>query len=357
MAPEVFPDDWHHKIHIVSDGTYVDTNLIALPSLIDENQVNAHFWANVQANGADIRCTTDAEGTNEIPVEVVKCDTSGEKLVLFIKRDISSAGGDDVFIWYNTDHTSFFPLPGDTYGSEAVWTGYEAVYHLEEGSRYAGDATGNGHHGVYITTPPSPRNPDGQVGQANEFDGALNYIDIGDLGNHDNVTIECWFNQDTQGASKGLFSRGAWGNGTVHFKMSTDLLTTGVFGSGNAQSGSLSTGQWYHTAYTYQINSQVELFLSGASIATTPALNYQWDGSSKMEIAHEYTGYSSGDRYFDGKIDEARFATDIKSDEWIKISYYNQLLSTNLWKASSSTPIISSNGIHSGIMGSLIING
>lgn len=87
------------------------------------------FWDFVQNGGGDIRITTD-DGITECPREIV-CDTTtktGEVHALI--PSVSASVDTIIYVYYGNPSASDYD-PTDTYGSQAVWSDYNVVFHFE----------------------------------------------------------------------------------------------------------------------------------------------------------------------------------------------------------------------------------
>jgi hypothetical protein len=140
---------FYRKVEIQVQSSKVDANLTDFPILITEDSIpneacDADGSTPAQNGGGDIRFSADAEGANQLPLEVVSFVTDNNPanciVEMWVKAPfISSSTGASVWMWYNTDTSDTQPASSNTYGSENVWnSNYAAVWHLQEtsGTRY-----------------------------------------------------------------------------------------------------------------------------------------------------------------------------------------------------------------------------
>lgn len=96
--------------------------------------------------------------------------------------------------------------------------------------------------------------------------------------------------------------------------------TTTVFYDGSG-SHTLSTGTWYHVAFTYDSTSGMVGYVNGASDQTIGASGNANTTGNAAAIGRQR---STGTRYWNGSIDEVRFASVARSADWITTEYNNQ---------------------------------
>ena len=164
-----------------------------------------------------------------------------------------------------------------------------------------------------------------------DFDGSNDYMAIGDadifsLGNGsgtDNAfSISAWFNADSIGtffiAAKDVNGGREWVLRTISSQLSFFAFGTGGGYIGRQYTSSLSTGQWYHVAMTYdgsKASSGIKLYLDG-----NPVDNADY-GAGTYTAAVNTTpnlrvGASERDGYSNGKIDEvAIFNSELSSSD------------------------------------------
>jgi hypothetical protein len=114
---------------VTVDATKVPSTQTDFPVYVDLSDMPASFWSTVANGGGDIRVTT-ANGETECPVEPVSCDTGTDTGELHFLANSVDGTTDTTFYIYANGTSSGYAVT-DTYGRNAVWADYNAVYHME----------------------------------------------------------------------------------------------------------------------------------------------------------------------------------------------------------------------------------
>ncbi len=164
----------------------------------------------------------------------------------------------------------------------------------------AADSSGNGNDGT-LTNMNGDEWITGQVDGALEFDGNNDYIDVSSLSATLDKTFSCWIYIDSLYDSYHTlieFENDRPWFGLAEWSGNWYLLE---YRKSCWGSTSLSTGRWYHIAYTSDIGTNSsKVYLDGVE-DTFSAVNANTQTGTGMGIA-----YLSGDTPFDGKIDDVR---------------------------------------------------
>lgn len=111
-----------------------------------------------QTDGGDIRAGTASDMGTQLPLEVVGTITldsaSGSgtgKAEIWVKRDLNTTTDTTFWLAWNTAGTTAKESDSGTFGRDAVWDGYGAVWHFEETATPYADSTGNGHDLADVT--------------------------------------------------------------------------------------------------------------------------------------------------------------------------------------------------------------
>ena len=181
---------WEYRAKLTINSSEVDSTIANFPVYVNLADMPAGFWDNVKSDGGDIR-VTQSDGTTECPVEIVAIDTGAETGELHFKANsLSSSADTDFYIYYGNASASL-PAVTATYGRNAVWSDYLAVFHLQEtANNDAGgyiDSTGNGYDGTGASM---SINSNGYLaGKGAETDGTSDYITTGvDLSSKQELT-------------------------------------------------------------------------------------------------------------------------------------------------------------------------
>ncbi len=225
----------------------------------------------------------------------------------------------------------------DTYGRNAVWSAYKAVWHLENSS---GDSTSGAFNGTdtNITYGTSY----GKIRGGLSANGTNNKVDFATMAASGSVarTFSTWIKTtDTQG---GIFSYGALSNNN-YFAFSVGATGSnngrldcgnwngnGVVASGNA----VNDGNWHRIGVSYVAGAafnatNIKLYVDGVAVSAsggsgqvlnTTNSNYgfsYWRASNSFQITAD--------------LDEARFSLDTLSSDWFLTEYNNQNDESTFW--------------------------
>jgi len=200
-----FPSGYTKYQEITIASSQVDANLTDYPVYVDLSDLvkaGADIFDTCRTDGGDIR-VTKTDGSTELAREIVAIDTSGKTGEMHVKfaGTLSSSSDTVIRVWYNGSDTE--PASNATYGSENVWSDYEAVLHMEDATT---DSTGNGDW-----TNTGGSTDTGKLGGGILLDGSSDYL-ISTRASLDNIdgsdfTIQGWV-LPQQDASGYLFMKG-----------------------------------------------------------------------------------------------------------------------------------------------------
>ena len=346
--------DWltgfNYRIEISTNGDLVNGNLTDYPAYFDLNLLDGtDFFDDVKADGSDIRITS-ADGTTELPYELVSLDTSGNGGELHFKAQgvngVTLGVDTDFYIYYgNGDAVAY--ANGDTYGSDNVWTNsYVAVWHMDEdpsaGAKSILDSSGSDYHADPNGTMTAGDLVTGQLGNALDFDSGTNdYLDIDSFTENftTGLTISAWVDHDAHNnwsrvmdfgnssASDNILIANSGATSNVAFE-----VYTGASSGGSIITAGWNTSAWQKVDATIAVGNAATVYLDGGSIGTgTVSLPSTLTRSSNY-IARSNWG---ADAYLDGRIDELRISTLARSADWILTEYKNQSNVTNFWSVAA----------------------
>ena len=151
---------------------------------------------------------------------------------------------------------------------------------------------------------------EGTIGGALKFDGQNDYLELGDLGEFESITIAFWMKpEDVTKADRwqGLVSSDGWEEGVFHIPLrgrAVDVyLHAGESRRGRLSSSKLDAGVWYHVAVVADTKQHaIQLFINGFEddVDDISAL------STKIKLTGQVVGRESNGRYFQGSIDDVR---------------------------------------------------
>jgi hypothetical protein len=218
----------------------------------------------------------------------------------------------------NTDTATITVLPL----SPPSGSGLVAHWTFDDGSGgIAIDATGNGYDGTLHNMDTSKAWVSGRIGDALEFDGINDFVDVGSPSKLENLTAFTY--------AAWIFPK-SWGHNNEavilamrtyakHCRLINDSgaqsircylgTKSGSAASSIAMNGTISLNTWQHVALTYNHNSdrRVHLYKDGKEVqyasqitATGPLLSDDVRGNLLIG------GYDQITRWFDGRIDDVR---------------------------------------------------
>lgn len=318
---------WGYRVKVTVLAAKVDADLTAYPVYVDLNDLPAGFHTHCnQTDARDIRVTL-ADGTTEVPREVVFYDAATDTGELHFKADVGSDTDTDFYIYYDNGAATE-PDVTNAYGRNAVWSDYKAVYHMNE------DPTGT----VIDSTGSRPFNANvgldsadlttGKIGKGINKDTTeswRNATGIAFSANSD-VSFQCWLYPTNYPATNpGLWRDGDTSTGTNAFNIfngssgrpwvrwaATDILkpTSGY---------QVATNAWTMVHYVVTSASKVKFYAAGSEQYT----------ADHAKATPAFTVYNLGWQYSTaegvlGVYDEVRFRASNLTATWISTEYNNQ---------------------------------
>jgi hypothetical protein len=287
------------------------------------------FVENVPFVAQDLRFTTDEAGTIECPFEVVYMVTGSSLAEVHVKLPTVSYSADTVFyVWYNNASARAYAKT-DWFGQYRVWdSNFVSVYHMNDVNGKLTDSTVNANLETFNGDLPDPQT--GQIGKGQDFDGTGDYVGVLSQARlPGNMTVSLWFHYDAAPTNTDYITS-EWAGGDLNFVMgiNNSEQLVGVFGDGGANadatlngSTTLSANTWYYGAIK-RTGTSHKVWLNGASDASQTG-SY----SGGATTVNRYLGVTSdlnADYMLDGMMDELRFSTTERSDDWCVTEYNNQ---------------------------------
>jgi len=224
---------------------------------------------------------------------------------------------------------------GATYGRNAVWTGYEGVYHLNEHATIL-NSTGNANGTGFNTT--SGDVVDGPFGKAIELLTNGDYLSLPTAA-LTAFTLQFLYkkNGDTTSSNAGLERATSVGSFTrlqlirIQTPGNYELLVrNGTSGqnfaiqSSNTDMGN-NTWHWIHT--TVQTGNH-NVYNNGTNVGSTSTTH---DANSLAAPFFLNSTYDSSPRYANATYDEVRIRDSVISANWITTEYNNQNAESTFW--------------------------
>lgn len=336
-----YNDDWDYRVKITASSTKVTGDVTDFPLYVDLSELPASFHTNVRSDGGDIRVTT-TNGVTELPREVVLYNAGSDTGELHFKNTgtLSSSTDTDFYIYYgNSSATDYTET--DTYGSEAVWSDYVGVWHLEEasGTRYDStdndnDVTENGGTSNGVTS---------VIGNGVDIDGGrtLSITDASqtglDLNTYFSATViasadNVLGHNNVFGKSVPSGNQRAYGARISNTSGNTQLMLyvypNGSTPATSAFSDSLTYATGTASHFGYIKDGTTARFYHDGSSKNTATTNSIKNSTAPFVIGAERTDGTDG---FEGVIDELRIRTDVVSADWVATEYNNLMDNNSFW--------------------------
>ena len=308
---------------IVVDHTKVpNTTQTDFPVLVSETLVSLRTIANggrvENANGYDIRFTSDSAGSIIIPFEIEKYNSATGELVAWVKRTLSPSVNDTFYITYGD------PTITAIQNNSATWNDFfVGVYHMDD----FGDATKYANNGI----PNGTTIATGKIGSGKNFNGTSDYIKLGTsgtLGITGNISMRMWIKVTDFANFNGLIGKTLYNQPNPYdwYLIQSSGLPQYFRGDGIGDNSNV-TGSAAPTAGVWQFMSVVI-----SDDQCTHYLNGNTNGSAVLTNPNITNGAGDvivGSRndlvtMFKGLIDEVRISNTALSADWIKTEYNNQ---------------------------------
>ena len=321
---------WKARMKITFSGYTGSETLTNFPALVvlNEGIYDFQYIHFASPQGLDLRFS-DATATRELNYEIEHWDTSGDS---FVWVQVPELVDSNTFIWAywrNPDQTN---APAYTTNG-ATWTeGFAGVWHMTETD--AVDSTPNGRDGVAAGAP---------TVQTGNIGDAVNFAE----GNGDEVTItgykgitgtnartmSAWIKTTdidaaimswgTDASGQKWIFRTQSGNGPVDGNLRVE-----VNGGYDVGTNVVADGQWHHVVAAFPEdgtpNPEDMLFYVDGEPDPSSAVNSNVtiNTASSLDVR---IGQDHSNRRFNGLIDEARICPGVRSADWIRACYSNQV--------------------------------
>ena len=307
--------------------TYANSDLNDVPVLVKltdpANPLFGHTWS---AQGHDIVFTA-ADGITRLDheVELFRKAPGSEELSAWVKTPVASAEDTLIYMYYGA-RSSGEPSSVDTWDDHFV-----AVHHLNQDpsgpAPQMRDSTWRGNHGTTVGAMTAMQQVPGKVGGALDFDGANDYVSLGNDPSlyPSEITLEAWVKSDVFGSWNGIVTNKKGASDGINLQIGNTQQIASLVGDGTGYtyvrtswSPPPETGEWYYIVATHD-GTLARLYVDGELEATsTRALAY--DPSRPLTLIGEFYSTASGLR-FDGLIDEVRISNVARSADWILANY------------------------------------
>ena len=315
-------------INTSSTGHSIPGNVINFPYVIRLSKISFDF-SQAKRNGEDIRFSKS--GGAPLAYQINNWDSAGAKAAIWVKIDTIFGNNATQYIRMYWGR----PSAADSSNGRRVFdtqNGFAAVYHLEQPTGNALDATAN----ALAATPTGnvPALATGMIGSAQSFDGNGDYYNAGtgapfNMSVVRTFSVSAWVYRQGAGADawEGIATKFAWqaGNYREYELMCNGDFTLNVSSDGTGgtetivRSGTAANDNtWYYVAGTMD-GAVMRLYVNGALTASANKTAVYNSANAPFLIAK-----GDGAQAFNGKIDEVRVSRVARSSDWIRLCYRNQ---------------------------------
>jgi hypothetical protein len=329
------------------DASKVAATLTNYPAFVDLSRIGV----TTQAEADSVRVYSNASKTTELAREIVSVKEMHVKISSLTTTTV-------IYVDYDGSRADYSVT--DTYGRNAVWSDYYAVYHFQGAAGAAGkvaDSTGNSRN---LTENTSPSAITGKLTSDTsggyDFDGlagstssnSYDWLDrpgsdvLSDIGSSA-FTFSCWWNPDINTTAAfpqiNMEVNGAAGRPYSRVYYESDYkpwggVETSAAGSNDIQSTvTISTGNWYYMAYGRSSSNYPFQFTNGTLVtsSSTESGAFSTTGAPFYINRRYNTSYGSARRYGDGKMDEVRLRMSYLDENWMDTEYNNQNDEATFW--------------------------
>lgn len=315
-------------INTSATGHNILGNVINFPYVLRLSQFSFNF-SQAKKNGEDIRFSKS--GGAPLAYQINNWDSAGAKAAIWVKIDTILGNNATQYIKMYWGR----PAASDSSNGRRVFdtqNGFAAVYHLEQPTGNALDATANALAAVPNGNVPALTT--GMIGSTQSFDGNGDYYNAGtgapfNMSAVRTFSVSAWVYRQGAGADawEGIATKFAWQAGNYR---EYELMLNGDFtinissdGTGGTEtivrSGTTpNDNAWYYAAGTMD-GAVMRLYVNGAQTATANKTAVYNSANAPFLI-----GKGDANQAFNGKIDEVRVSRVARSSDWIRLCYRNQ---------------------------------
>jgi len=350
ISKPTFPTGWRYKCPLTQDHTKVGTgtqsNFTSLfvwtgsqaTSNLPQVMFDADGGQAAKSDGSDIRFTSDAAGTTQVPFEVDSFSTNNDpslaRAEIWVQvPSVNSSTDTVIYVWWGKSDAVAY-LPGEAYGKYAAWlSSYKAVYHCD-GSGNLADSTSN----VSTAINSGTTEVAGKIGKARSCDGSSQYASLAsNLGiTSGDVTEEVWFKATNTTDSHDHPALISHYDDGVKVDYRIFQWTTGIGVARHAPSvvwGStaetaIGAGTWYRADLVYS-GTTLSFYLNGA-FQRSITINTAGTGSYTTQLVLG-KGTATAPYYFNGSLDEIKISNIARSAAWILTDYNSQSSPQTFW--------------------------
>lgn len=283
-----------------------------------------------QANGGDIRFSSDSSGLEQLPCEIVSytqnASPASATAEIWIHATLSGNADTVIYVWYKSASVVTQPAAGAAFGSDAVWDAYyQFVWHGGDGATLSlADSSGNANT---LTNTGAVAAGAGKIGGAGVFGGA-NYLSKTTptgVPASGPMTVEAWVKLTDATIYRYALAGTVWGGSAASIATASVAITTPkpflLLNSGvRLATSAISTGVWTHIA-SVCADPFFSIYTNGVLDASSSQA--QVFGVAQVTIgALDGTLGTVGGQWL-GSVDEARISSTTRSPGWLSTQYLN----------------------------------
>lgn len=279
---------------------------------------------------------TSEDGETQLPVEIENWDHENKSIQLWTKiSNIIYSQNTKLYLYFDTtkkDNTDYIGTTVE-YQASYVWdSDFLAVYHLSQNPSVGGacisDSTNNRKHGTPYGGMLDTNVVDSVVGKCLAFDGVNDYINIPLNVAIPIITIEALHYRITGHDNNDMviskYNYGNTADSDIQIYISTDIETH-ILTVVEAPHMANIDNTWYNSVITYD-KTIFKYYNNGSIIENVDSNNVMTSASAEPWIIGadaDSTNAGSLGNYFKGNIKEIRISKTVRSDSWIKTTYYS----------------------------------
>jgi len=309
-----YDTDYQRRVSITFLSSQITSTMTNMTAAVGLEDLPPTFHTNVQSDADDVRASKD-DHTTGLDIDLDHYDSTNDDGIVWVSVGSMSNSVDTVvYLYYDYASATAYPNPQDCW--DATGSNYMVVYHMGGTATSAQpSATGDANHDAASYNLESGDLIDGKVGQCIDFDGSNEYyaVAVGTPGAYDlrpdtTFTAMMWFQADdfTDGVimqNSGSSTSQGYGAWIWSSQLRPSLGNGGnVWTNLTEATSGLSTGTWYHYAFTWD-GSSARAYLDGSAISNSPETEggaWSWANQPFYIARRESAGY------YHGKIDEIR---------------------------------------------------
>jgi len=269
-----------------------------------------------QAEADSVRVYADSSKTTEWAREIVSATEMHVKVP-------SLTSTTSIYVYW--DGTSADYAVTDTYGRNAVWSDYAAVWHMQSltvSSTGSYDLTNTDGGGGLITSRA------GKIGNGAENDAGASRLVNGAVAGLTATSLNTWQAWIIKDAHVGYWIDHMPTSGGKRMIFYSSATGISLFANGNEVSSSAQTlGVAYQLTATKN-NTNWQLYMNAVSQGTTTTGGANYANIEDFSILSPYDTFGS---QADGVMDEVRFRNSLLSADWITTEYNNQSDEAGFW--------------------------